>query len=47
MISLFDELPENAVAVTEWTPKALLAIGIALTGIAYFAYFCKTNPRKD
>lgn len=47
LLAFFDELPEGATPVTEWTPKAFLAIGIALTGIAYFAYFCKTNPRKD
>jgi len=43
LLAFFDELPEGAVPVTEWTPRAFLAIGIALTGIAYFAYFV----RKD
>ena len=41
--TILNDLPEGAVPVTEWTPRAFLAIGIALTGIAYFAYFVRKN----
>lgn len=47
LLAFLDDLPENAVPVTEWTPKAFFAIGIALTSIAYMIYFHKTNPRED
>jgi drug/metabolite transporter (DMT)-like permease len=47
LLAWLDDLPEGATPVTEWTPRAFLAIGVALTGIAYIIYFYKTNPEEE
>ena len=44
--TILNDLPEGAVPVTEWTPRAFFAIALSLTGIALMIYIQRTNPEE-
>lgn len=46
LLAWLDDLPEGATPVTEWTPRAFIAIALSLTGIALMIYIRRTDTEE-
>jgi hypothetical protein len=42
-----NDVPEDAVPVTEWDGHSWLALAVTLIGVAYMIYIHKTTPKED